>query len=104
MDEGQKYDKKSLLTYNFTWNDGIWEWWNDGMLGNIASGGPRFVVAGRDKARPSRSYYLPVFQSSSIPLRTLRHAIGQLREDAVIRHNGKRGVGSRYFIRHKDGK
>jgi hypothetical protein len=32
MDEGQKYDKKSLLTYNFTWNDGIWEWWNGGMM------------------------------------------------------------------------
>ena len=37
------------------------------MMGNIGSGGPRSVVAGRDKARPSKSCFLPVFQHSIIP-------------------------------------
>jgi ATP-dependent DNA helicase RecG len=57
-----------------------------------------------DETSPSSLSDIHRRVGSEIPLRTLRHAIGQLREDAVIRHNGKRGVGSRYFIRHKDGK
>jgi hypothetical protein len=31
-----------------------------GMLGNIASGGPRFVVAGRDRARPYKGDLLNI--------------------------------------------
>ncbi len=38
-------------------------------MGNIASGGPRFVMAGRDRARPSKGYLLiiPIFHHSIIP-------------------------------------
>ncbi|MEI6644432.1 MAG: ATP-binding protein [bacterium] len=57
-----------------------------------------------DETSPSSLSDLHRRIGSEIPLRTLRHAIGQLREEAAIQHNGKRGVGSRYFIRHKDGK
>lgn len=39
-----------------------------------------------------------------IHIRKLRHAIDQMRQADVIRHNGRRGVGSRYFIRQKSGK
>lgn len=37
-----------------------------------------------------------------IPLRSLQHAISQLRLERAIRHNGKRGMGSRYFIRQRE--
>jgi ATP-dependent DNA helicase RecG len=39
-----------------------------------------------------------------IPIRKIRHAMSQLRQEAAIRHNGGHGVGSRYFIRQKDAK
>ena len=41
---------------------------------------------------------------TEIPLRMLRHAMNQLRLQGAIRHNGRRGVGSRYFISQKDAK
>jgi len=41
---------------------------------------------------------------SEIPSRSVRHAITQLRAQGAVCHNGKRGVGSRYFIRQNGGK
>jgi hypothetical protein len=45
------------------------EYCNRGMVDrrNTGTGGPRFVVAGRDRARPSSVGLLPVFQDSIIP-------------------------------------
>jgi hypothetical protein len=73
-------ERGSLLFYNswheyLYWNGGILEYRNVGIpayvdtppadeMGIHAFGGLRFVVAGRDKARPS----LTLFQYSIIPL------------------------------------
>jgi hypothetical protein len=48
------------------------EYGNVGMMGrrNTSSGGPRFVVAGRDGARPSSGGLLPIFHHSIIPLQS----------------------------------
>jgi hypothetical protein len=49
------------------------EYGNVGMMENIASGGPRSVVAGRDRARPSKGYLLiiPIFHHSIIPFQVI---------------------------------
>jgi hypothetical protein len=69
----KKWPPTASLVYKFKlecWNMGMLEYGNVGMMGNIASGGPRFVVAGRDRARPSKGYLLSISVShhSDIPV------------------------------------
>ena len=63
------------------------------MMGNIASGGPRFVVAGRDRARPSKGYLLgiPIFHHSIIPLKLLIRLF-QLPGGALVNKHEKMNI------------